>query len=123
MIKVLHLAAHLGGGVGKALSGLATQAHASGAEFEHSFVCFEQPEKTQFIKQIRQCGGKVAICPDREQLAGLIDRAVRDQELRRRVDAFGSLVDVSGGVSRACDVIEARARSAGFAVGSGPAAL
>ena len=55
-------------------------------------------------------------------LAGLIDRAVRDQDLRRRVDSFGSLVDVSGGISRACDVIEALARRAVSAVGPGPAA-
>ena len=44
-------------------------------------------------------------------LGRLIDRAVRDQDLRQRVDTFGSLVDVSGGVGRACDTIEALGES------------
>jgi Erythromycin biosynthesis protein CIII-like, C-terminal domain len=49
--------------------------------------------------------GQVALAP-------LIDRAVRDDELRRNVAALGSQVDVAGGVSRACDRIESLARKA-----------
>jgi UDP:flavonoid glycosyltransferase YjiC (YdhE family) len=48
---------------------------------------------------------------DEVGLGRLIDRAVRDQALRHRVDSFGSLVDASAGTRRACDVIETLARA------------
>jgi len=73
MMKVLHLTAHLGGGIGKALSGLAAQAHQSGADVRHTFVCFEQPEKMQFIDLIRQSDNAVIVNPSTEQLYNLIE--------------------------------------------------
>ncbi len=74
-IKVLHLAAHMGGGVGKALSGLISQTIASGAPIKHSIVLFEKPEKTQFVSHIRNSGCEVFICPTTAQLIDLIDDA------------------------------------------------
>ncbi|MFA7059947.1 MAG: glycosyltransferase family 4 protein [Pedobacter sp.] len=73
MIKVLHLTAHLGGGVGKALSGLVVQAVLSGADIEHTIVTLEKQEKTQFIELIQNSGCKVIVCPTREQLNNLIE--------------------------------------------------
>jgi UDP:flavonoid glycosyltransferase YjiC (YdhE family) len=45
-------------------------------------------------------------------LAEHLDRAVGDDDLRRRVETLGSRLDVAGGVGRACDRIEALARQA-----------
>ncbi len=75
MLKVLHLTAHLGGGVGKALSGLAAQASASLSSVRHDFVCFEKLKKSQFADLIRACGSKVIVRPDNDQLDALIRAA------------------------------------------------
>lgn len=68
MTKVLHLTAHLGGGVGKALSGLIKQAVSTGPAFEHTIITLEEQQKSQFIDQIRSCGCEVIECPSRELL-------------------------------------------------------
>ena len=52
MTQVLHLTAHLGGGVGKALSGIVRQAKDSGSKFQHVIICLEEPEKSQFAVEI-----------------------------------------------------------------------
>ncbi len=71
-MQVLHLTAHLGGGVGKALSGLAAQGGKSGSGVKHRFVCLEEPEKDQFVSLVRDSGGEVIICPDNSRLEQLI---------------------------------------------------
>jgi len=71
-VKVLHLTAHMGGGVGKALSGLVTQAVRSESKFRHTIVCLEQPDKMQFIRQVESTGGKVVVCPNRKLLCQLV---------------------------------------------------
>lgn len=73
MIKVLHLTAHLGGGVGKALSGLVVEAVSSGAGVEHTIVTLEQQEKAQFIDLIKEIGCEVHVCPTQERLGELIE--------------------------------------------------
>ena len=75
MIKVLHLAAHAGGGVGKALSGLAVESAASCPEISHSFVFFEPQEKSQFLELITGCGCKVFVAPQLSDLKRLIEQA------------------------------------------------
>ncbi len=72
MIKVLHLTAHLGGGVGKALSGLAMQAASSGSDVRHTIVTFEQQEKSQFAELVEQSGSELIVCPPTERLHVLI---------------------------------------------------
>jgi len=42
MIKILHIAAHLGGGVGKALSGLVLQSASSRSNINHTIVTLEE---------------------------------------------------------------------------------
>lgn len=74
-MRVLHLTAHLGGGVGKALSGLAEQVNQAGAETGHQIVCLERPEKSQFIDRIRAYGTEVIVCPEPGQLDELIREA------------------------------------------------
>ena len=71
-MQVLHLTAHMGGGVGKALSGLVAQASISGSGVKHLIVSLEAPEKSQFINQVRDYGGEVIICPDKDRLENLM---------------------------------------------------
>jgi glycosyltransferase involved in cell wall biosynthesis len=75
MIKVLHLAAHAGGGVGKALSGLAEESKALSPEIAHSFVFFEPQEKPQFFERIVGCGCEVFVSPQPSELKLLVDEA------------------------------------------------
>lgn len=71
-MQVLHITAHLGGGVGKALSGLVAQAKASKSGVQHLIVCLEKPEKSQFIDGIRGYRGEVIVCPSMHRLENLI---------------------------------------------------
>ncbi|WP_299979420.1 glycosyltransferase family 4 protein [Desulfobacula sp.] len=71
MIKILHITAHLGGGVGKALSGLVQQP--ASKEVEHTFVILEEQKNLQFIDLIKNCGCRIIICPVNEHLVELIE--------------------------------------------------
>ncbi|WP_417549945.1 glycosyltransferase family 4 protein [Methylophaga sp.] len=68
-MKVIHLTPHLGGGVGRALSGLLQP---SEHHVEHVFVCLEQAEKDHFIKLIIASGYQVIVEPDEQHLKQLI---------------------------------------------------
>lgn len=70
-MKILHLTPHLGGGVGRALLGLAAGAD----EIKHSFICLESPEKEQFINAIRELGCDVFITPSRSEIIKLIEES------------------------------------------------
>jgi len=76
-VKILHFAAHLGGGVGKALSGLVAQASVSGPGVQHLIVCLEEPEKRQFVDLIRACGGEVIVRPSKDS----IEKLLRDSDI------------------------------------------
>ncbi|MFH2043938.1 MAG: glycosyltransferase family 4 protein [Pseudomonadota bacterium] len=71
-ISVLHLTAHLGGGIGKALSGLVLNTHPE-AGISHAIVCLELPEKMQFIEELADSGCPVTVAPDRATLFELIE--------------------------------------------------
>ena len=71
--RVLHITAHLGGGVGKALSGLMLQAAASHTGFRHSIVTLEEQERSQFMDLIIGSGCEVVVCPSPECLRRLIE--------------------------------------------------
>ena len=71
-MKILHLTAHLGGGVGKALSGLIARASESDSGVQHLIVCLEGPEKSQFIDRILRYGSHVIVCPTKDRLEKLI---------------------------------------------------
>jgi glycosyltransferase involved in cell wall biosynthesis len=72
VIKVLHITPHLGGGVGKALSGLITQSMLSNSEVHHVVACLEAPEKYQFVDRIQASGSEVLIAPNQLVLEKLI---------------------------------------------------
>ena len=62
-LKVLHLTAHLGGGVGKALSGLAKACDDELGHVQRTVVCAETPEKSMFLDAIRASGCEVLVNP------------------------------------------------------------
>jgi len=72
-VKILHFTAHLGGGVGKALSGLVAQARISGSRVKHLIVCLEEPEKSQFVDRVREYGIEVIVCPGMDMLEKLME--------------------------------------------------
>lgn len=74
MPKILHITAHLGGGVGKVISGLVAQA-AKSKEFEHKIICLEKPQKSMAIDKIRNCGGEVVISPYMDELESMMLQA------------------------------------------------
>ena len=74
MTQILHLTPHLGGGIGKVLSGLVEQTIKSHSKFEHVIVCLDKPEKMQHINKIHECGGKVIECPTEDYLENLMEK-------------------------------------------------
>ncbi|MBA4706818.1 glycosyltransferase family 4 protein [Aquitalea aquatica] len=72
MLTIVHLTAHLGGGVGKAMCSLVA---GSGQGVKHHFLCLERPEKQVWIEQLRALGALVSVCPDREQLVHILQQA------------------------------------------------
>lgn len=72
-MQVLHITAHLGGGVGKALSGLVAQESISGSGVKHLIVCLEEPEKSQFVDRVRRYGGEVIVRPSMDRLEKLME--------------------------------------------------
>lgn len=62
-MKILHIAAHMGAGAGKAISGMAI----SDKMNEHSIILLDKPEKYDHIKKCEQNGINVKICQTTEE--------------------------------------------------------
>lgn len=75
MTNILHLTAHMGGGVGKALYGLVEQSSISGSEFKHDIVCLEKPIKVEFINKILKYNKEIIIEPTIDELENLMKKA------------------------------------------------
>lgn len=75
MVTILHVTTHMGGGVGKTLSNIASFANKSGQEYVHTIACLEIPEKTQYIELARENGVPVYIAPTRQELFVLMEQA------------------------------------------------
>ncbi|MCB2082269.1 MAG: glycosyltransferase family 4 protein [Rickettsiales bacterium] len=71
MAKILHITAHLGGGVGRALSQLALH----DTTHDHAFLCLEPPEKPEIPERLKQAGIPVTIAPRREDAEPLLQDA------------------------------------------------
>lgn len=63
-MKILHIAAHMGAGAGKAISGMAILDGAN----THRIILLEKPEKADHIKRCEQKGIEVLICTEKEQM-------------------------------------------------------
>ena len=74
MIRILHITPHLGGGVGKAVSGLIRKSMDLGNQ-HHSVYSLEKPEKTQFTGILDACGCSVHYAPSPEELYTAIEAA------------------------------------------------
>ena len=75
MPEILHITAHLGGGVGKALSRLVGTSTRLRDGWKHTITCLEQPQKCQFSDYIKDRGGELLICPSSEVLNHRIAQA------------------------------------------------
>lgn len=71
MTRILHLTPHLGGGVGKAVSGLICQSIVTDAH-QHSVYALERPEKTQFSGLLEASHCSVRYAPSAEELQAAI---------------------------------------------------
>lgn len=63
LMKILHIAVHMGAGAGKAISGLALSDKVN----EHSIILLDEPEKHDHIERCEQNGISVKICPTAEE--------------------------------------------------------
>lgn len=70
--KVLHIAAHLGGGAGKAISGLAIGLE---AYFENKIILLEQPEDEKYVNICREHSIEVVITRDTDNMTARAQEA------------------------------------------------
>ena len=71
-LKILHISAHLGGGVGKAHSALC---HADGPDISRHYLLLEEPRDPRYADAIRAAGGTITIQPDAETATRLVEQA------------------------------------------------
>ncbi len=62
-LDVLHITAHLGGGVGKVLSRVIEESTRTQDGVRHTIATLEAPEKQQFLKHVQAHGGTVLVTP------------------------------------------------------------
>lgn len=74
-MEILHITAHLGGGVGKVLSRLVEASTCNRCGVHHTIACLDVPEKNQFIDHVRSHGGDLLICPSLDKLTVRADEA------------------------------------------------
>ena len=74
MREILHITTHMGGGVGKVLSGLLTAFAAQGKE-RHEVVLLEEPEKRDFFDLLAQAGVKARVEKDATKIEAAMARA------------------------------------------------
>ena len=75
MREVLHITTHMGGGVGKVLSGVASYAARTNAPYRHRILLLEQPQKTNFIDVCRADGVEILCAPSRKDIEAAVRAA------------------------------------------------
>ena len=70
MIKILHIAAHLGGGAGKAVSGIVTELN----EYKNDILILEQPESKKYYDICLDKGVNVIVSSDEDHISSLIQK-------------------------------------------------
>lgn len=75
-MKILHISAHLGGGVGKAHAALmeaalmeAAGGRGKAARMRHTFVLLEPPKDLDYVARIASAGGRILVAPPVEEIA------------------------------------------------------
>ena len=75
MREVLHITTHMGGGVGKVLSGAASYAARTNAPYRHRILLLEQPQKMNFIDACRANGVEILCAPGRKEIEAAVHAA------------------------------------------------
>lgn len=75
MINILHITTHMGGGVGKVLSGVTSYANNTSEHYKHKIVLLEKPDKTNFIDICIKSGVETIVCNDFEKIYEEINKA------------------------------------------------
>ena len=71
-MKILHITAHLGGGVGKAHSAIC---RSDGPDVERHYLLLEEPRDTRYAEAIRDAGATITIAPDAATISQLVAQA------------------------------------------------
>ena len=66
--RILHITVHMGGGVGKVLSGIAAYDRIHHPQRRHRILLLEQPEKSNFVDVCRAHDVELIIAPSRDEL-------------------------------------------------------
>lgn len=66
--SVLHITAHMGGGVGKVISGISRYSINRKDRFSHKIILLEQPEKLYFVESAVREGIEVRVCSDYDEI-------------------------------------------------------
>lgn len=78
-MNILHICAHLGGGVGKAHAVLAEASRDEpadgGRHLCHTYVLLEEPRDTTFVRRIAEAGGHIVVRPGSKRLCDLVEAA------------------------------------------------
>lgn len=74
-INLLHITAHLGGGVGKVISRLVEESSRRQDGIKHTVVCMEKPEKWQFVEHAQAHGAEMIITPPGDRLRRCVAEA------------------------------------------------
>lgn len=75
MIRIFHLTAHLGGGVGNAISAMASNWNAASSQFKMRVGILEKPQKLKYFDICEANGAKVILIQSIEQLVEEIESA------------------------------------------------
>ena len=73
-MKVLHIAAHMGGGAGKAIAGLVISSNQIEKE-EHEILLLEVPQKLHYIEECKQKGIEVQIAKEEQEVLSKLKEA------------------------------------------------
>jgi glycosyltransferase involved in cell wall biosynthesis len=74
-MRVLHLTSHLGGGVGRALSGITAYNRSHSNNIEDSYICLEAAQDSRYADLITASGAELLISPNSAQMRRAIEAA------------------------------------------------
>lgn len=73
-MKVLHITAHMGGGAGKAIAGLAINCNKIVGE-EHRILLLEAPQKLNHVEECKRNGTEVIVCEEFDKIKDEIEES------------------------------------------------
>ena len=71
MRHILHITAHLGGGAGKAISGIVKESR----NFQNTVILLEKPVDDHWCRECENAGARIRIAPAQEELIRVIEQA------------------------------------------------